>query len=82
MAKLLADRGAVVVDADALAREVVAPGTEGLARVRDGRIVATTGWLIQPPSGHDRFFELNIRIHGIEPEDVIGAKGCREHLNR
>lgn len=35
VAKLLADRGAVVVDADALAREVVAPGTEGLARVRD-----------------------------------------------
>ena len=30
---MLADLGAVVVDADQLAREVVAPGTEGLARV-------------------------------------------------
>lgn len=33
VARLLAGRGAVVVDADALAREVVAPGTPGLAAV-------------------------------------------------
>ena len=32
-ARLLAEHGAVVVDADVLAREVVAPGTEGLAEV-------------------------------------------------
>ncbi len=31
----LADLGAVVVDSDALARAVVAPGSEGLARVRE-----------------------------------------------
>ncbi|RKN42378.1 dephospho-CoA kinase [Streptomyces hoynatensis] len=31
--RLLAKRGAVIVDADALAREVVAPGTPGLASV-------------------------------------------------
>ncbi len=30
---ILAELGAVVIDADQLAREVVAPGTEGLARV-------------------------------------------------
>ncbi len=46
----------------------------GLARVRDGRVVAQAGWLIQPPPGHDRFFELNIGIHGIRPEDVLTAK--------
>ena len=46
----------------------------GLARVRDGRVVASQGWLIQPPPGHDRFFELNIGIHGIRPEDVTDAK--------
>lgn len=45
----------------------------GLARVRDGHVVATAGWLIQPPPGHDRFFELNIGIHGIRPEDVSDA---------
>jgi dephospho-CoA kinase len=33
VARLLAGHGAFVVDADALAREAVAPGTEGLARV-------------------------------------------------
>jgi dephospho-CoA kinase len=33
VARLLAAYGAVVIDADALAREVVAPGTPGLARV-------------------------------------------------
>lgn len=33
VARLLAERGAVVVDADALAREAVAPGSAGLAAV-------------------------------------------------
>jgi dephospho-CoA kinase len=33
VAAILAAHGAVVVDSDAIAREVVAPGTEGLARV-------------------------------------------------
>jgi dephospho-CoA kinase len=33
VARLLSGHGAFVIDADALAREAVAPGTEGLARV-------------------------------------------------
>ncbi|WP_447943200.1 3'-5' exonuclease [Microbacterium aurum] len=45
----------------------------GLTRVRDGRVVATAGWLIKPPAGHDRFFELNIGIHGVCPADVADA---------
>ncbi|MET0296580.1 MAG: 3'-5' exonuclease [Microbacterium sp.] len=52
----------------------------GLVRVRDGRIVAKTGWLIRPPAGHDAFFELNTRIHGIRAEDVVGAMGWTEQL--
>ncbi|SIT71432.1 exonuclease domain-containing protein [Microbacterium sp. RU33B] len=52
----------------------------GLARVRDGEIVARAGWLIQPPPGHDRFFELNTRIHGLREEDVAGAKGWTAQL--
>jgi dephospho-CoA kinase len=35
VARLLADRGAVVVDADRIAREVLEPGTPGLAAVFD-----------------------------------------------
>jgi DNA polymerase-3 subunit epsilon len=52
----------------------------GLVRVRDGRIVDQTGWLIRPPAGHDVFFELNVRIHGIQPEDVIGAATWSDQL--
>lgn len=52
----------------------------GLVRVRDGEIVEKTGWLIQPPAGHDRFFELNTRIHGIREEDVVGALGWSAQL--
>jgi dephospho-CoA kinase len=46
VAKLLADRGAVVIDADAIAREVVEPGTEGLDAV-----VAEFGADILGPDG-------------------------------
>lgn len=52
----------------------------GLTRVRDGRVVATAGWLIQPPAGHDRFFELNTDIHGIRAADVVGAPGWSDQL--
>ena len=43
---MLADLGAVVIDADVLAREVVAPGTEGLAQV-----VAVFGPDVLTPEG-------------------------------
>jgi dephospho-CoA kinase len=47
---ILAELGAVVVDADLLAREVVAPGTDGLAEV-----VATFGpGVLTPEGGLDR----------------------------
>jgi len=45
---LLAERGAVVIDADQLAREVVAPGTPGLAAIVEtfgSELVATDGAL-------------------------------------
>nr|WP_242061545.1 3'-5' exonuclease [Microbacterium ureisolvens] len=52
----------------------------GLVRVRDGRIVDKTGWLIRPPAGHDVFFELNVRIHGIRSEDVADAATWTQQL--
>ena len=52
----------------------------GLARVRDGRVVATAGWLIQPPPGHDLFFELNTGIHGLRASDVAHAKSWTAQL--
>ncbi|WP_375383815.1 3'-5' exonuclease [uncultured Microbacterium sp.] len=53
----------------------------GLTRVRDGQVVAKAGWLIQPPPGHDVFFELNTGIHGLRAEDVAGAKRWTEQLD-
>lgn len=53
----------------------------GLTRVRDGRVVATAGWLIQPPPGHDRFFEINVGIHGIRAEDVADAPSWAAQLD-
>jgi dephospho-CoA kinase len=46
VAALLAEHGAVIVDADAIAREVVAPGTAGLAAV-----LARFGDAVRAPDG-------------------------------
>ncbi|WP_404442437.1 3'-5' exonuclease [Microbacterium marinum] len=54
----------------------------GLARVRDGRVVASEGWLIRPPAGHDRFFEINTGIHGITEADVADAPTWAEQYPR
>ncbi|MEV8250707.1 3'-5' exonuclease [Microbacterium sp. NPDC076768] len=54
----------------------------GLVRVRDGEVVATTGWLIQPPPGHDEFQEWNVRIHGIQPTDVLSAATWVDQFDR
>lgn len=54
----------------------------GLVRVRGGEVVATTGWLIQPPPGHDEFQEWNVRIHGIRPEDVLSAATWADQFDR
>lgn len=53
----------------------------GLVRVRDGIVVEQTGWLIQPPPGHDEFFELNTRIHGICANDVVDAASWTSQLS-
>jgi dephospho-CoA kinase len=50
VARLLAAHGAVVVDSDALAREVVAPGTPGLAAV----VAAFGPGVLAPDGGLDR----------------------------
>ncbi|MGN8024769.1 3'-5' exonuclease [Microbacterium sp. 22242] len=54
----------------------------GLVRVRDGIVVAQTGWLIRPPAGHDEFQEWNVRIHGIQPHEVADAAGWSDQLDR
>lgn len=52
----------------------------GMVKVRDGVVVDSDYWLIQPPPGHDAFSEWNTRIHGITAADVVGAATWSEQL--
>lgn len=52
----------------------------GMVKVRDGKVVDKTGWLIRPPLGHDAFSEWNTRIHGIMAPDVEDAPLWSEQL--
>ncbi len=64
MAGLLAGRGAVVVDADLLAREVVAPGSPGLeeiARIFGETVLTPEGELDRPALGALVFADAGAR---------------------
>ena len=67
VARRLASRGAVLIDADVAARQVVVPGSPGLAQ-----IVAAFGDVLQPDGSLDRE-----RLGAI----VFGDPGRREQLN-
>ncbi len=67
VARRLASRGAVLIDADVAARQVVVPGSLGLAQ-----IVAAFGDVLQPDGSLDRE-----RLGAI----VFGDPGRREQLN-
>ncbi|TFD72723.1 exonuclease domain-containing protein [Cryobacterium gelidum] len=54
----------------------------GMVKVRDGIVVDSAYWLIQPPPGHDAFSEWNTRIHGITAANVVGAATWSEQLER
>lgn len=54
----------------------------GLVRVREGKVVAQTGWLIRPPAGHDEFNEWNTKIHGLRAHDVVGAATWVQQIGR
>lgn len=54
VSRRLAEHGAVIIDADKLAREVVAPGTEGLQEIREhfgAGVIAEDGSLNRPALG-------------------------------
>jgi dephospho-CoA kinase len=72
VARRLAARGAVVIDADVLAREALARGSEGLARVVEefgDAVLAPDGSLDRPALGrvvfsdHGRLAALNAIVH-------------------
>jgi dephospho-CoA kinase len=64
VAKRLAELGAVVIDADLLAREVVQPGTPGLAAIRErfgDAVIASDGSLDRPALGAIVFADPHAR---------------------
>ncbi|GHC64698.1 dephospho-CoA kinase [Streptomyces flavofungini] len=80
VSRLLVERGAVLVDADRIAREVVAPGTEGLAAVVGTfgpEVLAADGSLDRPKLGAivfadpERLAALNAIVH-----PLVGARSA------
>jgi dephospho-CoA kinase len=78
VSRLLVEHGAVLIDADRIAREVVAPGTPGLAAVVEAfgeDVLAEDGGLDRPKLGSivfadpDRLAELNAIVH-----PLVGAR--------
>ncbi|MEU0023973.1 dephospho-CoA kinase [Streptomyces sp. NPDC006335] len=78
VSRLLVEHGAVLIDADRIAREVVAPGTPGLAAVVDAfgeDVLAADGGLDRPKLGSivfadpDRLAVLNSIVH-----PLVGAR--------
>ncbi|MGW7313984.1 dephospho-CoA kinase [Streptomyces sp. NPDC054854] len=87
VSRLLAEYGAVVVDADRIAREVVEPGTPGLAAVVEAfgeSVLTATGELDRPALGAivfgdpDKLRTLNAIVHplvGARSAELEGAAG-------
>lgn len=80
VSRLLVERGAVLIDADRIAREVVEPGTPGLAAVVAAfgeDVLAADGTLDRPRLGAivfadaDRLAELNKIVH-----PLVGARSA------
>ncbi|MER7202623.1 dephospho-CoA kinase [Streptomyces sp. CB01635] len=80
VSRLLVEHGAVLIDADRIAREVVEPGTPGLAAVVEAfgsEVLATDGSLDRPALGAivfadaDRLAVLNSIVH-----PLVGARSA------
>lgn len=87
VSRLLVERGAVLIDADRIAREVVEPGTEGLAAVVEAfgdEVLAPDGSLDRPKLGSvvfadaDKLATLNKIVHplvGTRSAELEAAAG-------
>ncbi|PSM42329.1 dephospho-CoA kinase [Streptomyces dioscori] len=94
VSRLLVEHGAVLIDADRIAREVVAPGTPGLAAVVDAfgkEVLTADGTLDRPKLGSivfadpDRLAVLNSIVHPLvgarsrELEEAVSADSVVVH---
>jgi DNA polymerase-3 subunit epsilon len=53
----------------------------GIAVVEDSQVVQVENWLCTPPVGLDQFLPMNVHVHGIRPEDVVGQPSWSERLS-
>ena len=83
VAAKLAALGAVIIDADALAREVVEPGTPGLAAIKDTfgeQVLLPDGTLDRPALGAivfsdaDQRAKLNAIVHPLVREQAVALR--------
>ncbi|WP_431277040.1 dephospho-CoA kinase [Leifsonia poae] len=82
IARRLADHGAVVVDADQIAREVVEPGQPALAEIAEAfgdEVIQADGRLDRPALGAIIFADENarLRLNGITHPAVLRASTAR-----
>ncbi|MFF1878834.1 dephospho-CoA kinase [Leifsonia sp. NPDC058230] len=82
IARRLADHGAVVVDADKIAREVVEPGTPALAEIAEAfgdAVIRPDGSLDRPALGAIVFADedARLRLNGITHPAVLKASTAR-----
>jgi dephospho-CoA kinase len=82
IARRLADHGAVVVDADKIAREVVEPGTPALAEIAEtfgAGVIQADGSLNRPALGAIVFADedARLRLNGITHPAVLRASTAR-----
>lgn len=54
----------------------------GLAKVKSGKVINSTSWLIRPPATVSHFDRRNIAVHGIQANDVKGAATWEKSLRR
>jgi DNA polymerase-3 subunit epsilon len=54
------------------------PCAVGLVKVVDGKVVDSWATLMRPPMGFGHFDPMNIRVHGIQPEQVGSAPSAPE----
>lgn len=69
----------VAIDFETANEQRTSPCSVGLAWVEDGRVTEVEHHYIRPPEM--RFSPMNTSIHGIRPEDVVGAPEFPELLD-
>jgi DNA polymerase-3 subunit epsilon len=72
----------VAIDFETANGASASPCAVGLVKVSEGKIVNTFSTMIKPPYPNDWFAVGNIKVHGINPVDVLDAPSWVEALEQ